>query len=424
LRALCRRAAARPAVGLGLTCLLAFAALCALVGGSVLVHPGRASVGVSPSSDYQVMTWSLRWWPWAIAHGTNPLHTGLFWPPLGFSTLWMTTIPVLSLVALPLTLAAGPLVAYNVLMLAAVPLAAGGAYLLCRELTGRLLPSVLGGLLFGLSPYMLGHMLSDHLDLVFVFPLPLLALLVVRRVRGKTSERRFVAGFAVLLLVLLGVSFELFLDLAVLVAIGSVIAYAGAGQDRRRAGRTIGLVLLAYVVCLPVLAAVAGVAFTAAHAPLRYAPSGFAIDLVNVVLPTPTVLAGRSHWLRRISEHFVSNIGERDGYLGLPLLLVAALAVRAYWRRGAAAVVGADPDRPRPSRLRFSLRVVPSARALERAARPYVRVRRAGGGVFVCAVALAARAEGASRAGRSRGHRLPAPQLLGWVASARRVVDL
>jgi hypothetical protein len=321
-------------VGLGLTCLLAFAALCALVGGSVLVHPGRASVGVSPSSDYQVMTWSLRWWPWAIAHGTNPLHTGLFWPPLGFSTLWMTTIPVLSLVALPLTLAAGPLVAYNVLMLAAVPLAAGGAYLLCRELTGRLLPSVLGGLLFGLSPYMLGHMLSDHLDLVFVFPLPLLALLVVRRVRGKTSERRFVAGFAVLLLVLLGVSFELFLDLAVLVAIGSVIAYAGAGQDRRRAGRTIGLVLLAYVVCLPVLAAVAGVAFTAAHAPLRYAPSGFAIDLVNVVLPTPTVLAGRSHWLRRISEHFVSNIGERDGYLGLPLLLVAALAVRAYWRRG------------------------------------------------------------------------------------------
>src|SRR5262249_8475858 len=70
------------------------------------------------------------------------------------------------------------------------------------------------------------------------------------------------------------------------------------------------------------------------HSPLRYAPSTFATDVLNLIVPTPTLLLGRAHVARRISEHFVSNIGEQDGYLGLPLLLIAVLAVRAYWRRG------------------------------------------------------------------------------------------
>jgi hypothetical protein len=330
----CEWAAARPGVGLAVTCAVALAAVFVLVGTVVLLHPAGATVGVSPSSDYQVMTWSLRWWPWALSHGVDPLHTRLLWPPFGFSTLWMTTIPVLSFVALPLTLGAGPLVAYNVLMLAAAPLAAGGAYLLCRELTGCFLPSVVGGLLFGLSPYMLGHLLSDHLDLVFVFPLPLLALLVVRLVRGKTSGRRFLVGFVALLLVVLGVSFELFLDLALMIAVGSVITFVGTRGRGAPIGRAIRFVLLAYGICLPVLVSVAALAFSAPHAPLRYAPSTFATDALNLIVPTPTVLLGRARVARRISEHFVSNIGEQDGYLGLPLLLIAVLAVRAYWRRG------------------------------------------------------------------------------------------
>src|SRR5207253_1993469 len=202
--------------------------------------------GLNPASDFQVMTWSLEWWPWALGHGVDLLHTHLLWPPEGFSTLWMTTIPVPALLATPLTLTVGPLVAYNVLILLSVLLATGAAYLLCHELTDRLVPSLVGGLLFGLSPYMLGHMLSQHLDLTFVFPVPLLALLVV-----------------------------------------------------------------------------------------RYSPANFSIDVLNVAIPTPTLLAGRLAAARSVSRHFVSNVGEQNGYLGIPLLVVAVLAVRAEWRRGA-----------------------------------------------------------------------------------------
>lgn len=63
------RAAARPAVGFFLACMLPALTVFVLVGVRVLAHPTRAVVGLNPASDFQVMSWSLRWWPFAIAHG-------------------------------------------------------------------------------------------------------------------------------------------------------------------------------------------------------------------------------------------------------------------------------------------------------------------------------------------------------------------
>jgi hypothetical protein len=328
------RIARQRGAGLSVICALSALVVCALVGPHVLVHPSTAAVGLNPASDFQVMTWSLEWWPWAVGHGVDLLHTYLLWPPEGFSTLWMTTIPLPALLATPVTLTAGPLVAYNVLILLSVVLATGAAYLLCRELTGRLAPSFAGGLLFGFSPYMLGHTLSQHLDLTFVFPIPLLVLLVVRRVRGRTSGRRFVVGFAVLLLVELGSSFELFVDLTLLGAVGLALALLGR-KWRSSMIRVSALVGLAYGVCLPILVPIAVLALSGQHAPLRFSPADFSIDLFNVAIPTPTLLSGGFEPMRAVSRHFVSNVGEQNGYLGIPLLVVAALAVRAEWRRGA-----------------------------------------------------------------------------------------
>jgi len=322
-------------IGLAAAAALAALTLVGLVGLGVLLHPGRSVIGRNPAADFQIMTWSLAWWPWAIRHGVNPLHTTLLWSPTGFSTLWMTTIPVPALLALPLTLTAGPLVAYNALMAAAVVLATGAAYLLCHELTGRAVPSLLGAVVFGLSPYMLGHTLSEHLDLVFVFPLPLLTLLGIRYARHKTSSRRFVLGSALLLLILMGSSLELFVDLTLIIVVVGAVGVAFAPQWRPLLTRIGAGVTLAYAACLPVLGPVAILGLSSAHGPVRNAPSGYAVDLLNVVVPTPTTLVGVWNWLHVISGHFVGNIGERDGYVGLPLLAVAVLTLRSEWRRGA-----------------------------------------------------------------------------------------
>ncbi len=329
--------AARPvAAGFVLTCLIALLVLSVVVGDAVLLHPQRGIVGSNPNSDFQIMTWSLDWWPWAIAHGTNPLHTHLLWAPGGFPTLWITGIPAVAFFALPLTLTLGPLFAYNALMFAAVALAAGCAYLLCLEVAGRTGPAVVGGLMFGLSPYMLGHTLSQHLNLTFVWPIPLIGWAIVRRARGSWQRTRtFTLAVAGLLVVELGSSLEIFLDLTIVLAIAFVVALIGASEKRRDVLHLGGTVGLAYCVSLPFVGAVAYLALTTSHGSLAYPPADYSVDLANVVIPTPLSLLGAGHTMRGLSRHFVGNIGEQDGYLGLPALVLVLLAARARWRQGA-----------------------------------------------------------------------------------------
>ena len=74
---------------------------------------------------------------YAIAHGLNPLYSSRMAAQAGHSLAWVTTVPPLALLATPLTLAAGPVVAFNLLAAAALPVSAWAAFVLCRRLTGR-----------------------------------------------------------------------------------------------------------------------------------------------------------------------------------------------------------------------------------------------------------------------------------------------
>lgn len=321
--------------GLLAVCAAAGVAGVLLVGPQVLLHPGRSAVGFNPASDFQIMTWSLRWWPWALGRGLDPFHTALLWRPSGFSTLWITSIPFPALLGLPMTLGAGPLVAYNLLMLAAPVLAAGGAYLLCFELSGRIAPSLLGGLAFGFSPYMLGHTLSQHLNLTFVFPLPLLALVGVRHLRGKTGGRCAAVLAVALLLMLAGSSLELYVDCVALLALSLPLALLLARASRPLVRRLIRLAGWSVAGSLLLLLPVAVLALVQPHSQTQNPPDLYAVDLLNLLVPTPTLLLGLAHPAEALSAHFVGNIGERDGYLGVPLVVVGVLALRAHWRRGA-----------------------------------------------------------------------------------------
>src|SRR5438132_1425304 len=84
-----------------------------------------------------------------------------------------------SLALAPITVLAGPVVAYNLAALAAPALAGWGAFLLCRQVTRSFWPSVAGGYLFAFSSYEIGQMGAGHLNLTLVFALPLAAYLVL-----------------------------------------------------------------------------------------------------------------------------------------------------------------------------------------------------------------------------------------------------
>ena len=160
-------------------------------------------------TDARLYQWGLAWTPWALLHGHSPLFAHNVFSPAGID------ISLGHLHAepwdrrLPADRAFGTLVSLNVLLLLAPALAAWATYLVCHRLTQRFWPSVLGGLFFGFSTFIAGHMV-DHLNLVTIFPVPLAVYLVIRRIEGSLGTLVFMVLLTLDLLFLFGVSTELF----------------------------------------------------------------------------------------------------------------------------------------------------------------------------------------------------------------------
>ena len=73
----------------------------------------------SPDENFYV--WSLRWLPYAITHGLNPLYSNQIMAPGGISLAWTTPAPAAAVAMWPVTAVLGPVVAYNLTLLLAPP---------------------------------------------------------------------------------------------------------------------------------------------------------------------------------------------------------------------------------------------------------------------------------------------------------------
>ena len=246
--------------------------------------------------------------------------------PDGWNLAWTSAIPGPALLAWPLTAAFGPIAAYDVLALAAPPLSAWCAYLLCRELGTGGWAAAAGGLVFGFGTYEAAETLN-HLNLALVFTLPLAGLVVARYLRGALSDRWFVALLA---LCILGI-FATFLETLFWATLGGAIALGAGllvtrGRERAILLRCLLLAGLAYGLALLVASPYLWVAL--AHPdPLAINGRGFELDLANLLVPT-RVTAIRPGFLRHAATQLGGqNLTEQVGYIGpvLPLLAVFAL---------------------------------------------------------------------------------------------------
>jgi hypothetical protein len=195
----------------------------ALFGVHIIRHLGSRIVASDPIDSSQFM-WFFAWWPHALLHGLNPFVTHVMFVPDGFNLTWATGMPGPSLLLAPITLAFGPAVTWNVIQLASPALSAWTAFLLCRHVTGRTAPSLVGGYIFGFSPYMLTH-LTGGPYLALVPLLPVFVLLVLRRLEGSIGSRAFVVWMALAMIAQFSISSEV---LATATLFGIVIAQLSA----------------------------------------------------------------------------------------------------------------------------------------------------------------------------------------------------
>jgi hypothetical protein len=284
-------------------------------------------------ADVEEYAWFLQWVPSAIIHGHNPLFTDWGNYPFGANGVTNTSLPLLGVLAAPLTFATNVFVSVTAFFMLAFPLSALGGYALCRRFVVWRPAAFIGGLLYGFSPYMAGQGLG-HLHLVFV-PLPPLILLTFYEIATRSKRNRLWIVAAVLVILQFFISIEVLATTLVVAAIGLIVAFVlFPVEGRARLGPALTSlvkagVVVAVVLVYPAWYFVSGPAHVSG---VIQTTSLYRADLLGPVVPNSMLHAHVSAWTAT-TDTFAGALSENGSYLGIPLIILLIVGIVVLWRR-------------------------------------------------------------------------------------------
>lgn len=276
--------------------------------------------------------WGIVWVPFAAGHHLNPLFSDYMNAPAGFNTLWTNpeTIPITLL--WPVTAVWGPVATYNLVMTGSTVLAALFAFLAIRRYVPGTLAPAAGGLVYGFSPYVLGHLLG-HANLVMSAVTPPLALLLIDELVIRQRLRPLTLAILIALLATLQffIAQEILLTEAIAAGVLiAVLALTHRQAFKQRAPYVMRVLLGAAVSSAVLLGYPTWYQFYGPARPqgVVHPPDIFVTDPLNFLIPGPVELIAPSA-LHQVTKHFTGNASEWNAYIGLPL---AALLAYTLWR--------------------------------------------------------------------------------------------
>jgi hypothetical protein len=234
-------------VGLGVVGL--FAALTV-----ALTWPQAAylSTHVPPHDDSLLSIWRIAWIAHALASGVSLVNANIFHPEL--RTLAYTDAVLLQgLTAAPFIRAgASPVLVYNLLILGSIALSGAAMCLLATRLTGSLASGLVAGTIFAFVTFRFDHYM--HLELQATVFLPLVVWFLDRAF--ESGRWRDMAGFGACLVlqVLSGIYYSVFLATALAIAIPWRWMTLAAPARLRFARQLVTVAIVSSVVAAPYLA--------------------------------------------------------------------------------------------------------------------------------------------------------------------------
>lgn len=293
------------------------------LGWRLIHHPGRDLVGYNAQKDPEAFLWSFAWWPHAIASWTNPFVTHAIYAPVGIDLAWTTSVPALAIVFSPVTVVFGPAVAYNLAAVLLPVASAWTAFLLCRSLTGSTWASLIGGYLFGFSSFTLGHEYGGDLNLIGSFLVPLIALVLVKHVRGELGRKALTWRLGFLLGLEFWISTEIVATVTVVLLFAVAIGLVLLPSSRRRLAHATLPITGAFTIAAVLAAPLIYYTWVGARPP-GYG-TGPPADLLNLIVPTQLIALGGSTFAHVSSAFIPYNDYERDSYLGIPAIAILIL---------------------------------------------------------------------------------------------------
>jgi hypothetical protein len=313
----------------GAAALLIYLGLSTLLFGRAL-GGGLSSFYVGNGPDPPQSIWFLAWWAHALAGRVNPFFTHAVWAPKSYNLAWTASIPLAAWLMLPITRTLGAVAAYNILCLLCPAVVGWAAFVLCRHIVREFAPALLGGLVFGFSPYLVCKLLGN-INLALVPTIPLAVYLTLRVLDGTMRRRTFIVLLALTLCAQFLLFIEIFATMTMSAAIAITIALLVSGEsDRGRVRALILPIALSYTLAITLLVPYLYYlfAFGFPRGAIWSTNTG-SIDLLNFLVPVPTNALGRLDAMRAISMNFRAGIYDTDAYLGLTLVAAIAMA----WRR-------------------------------------------------------------------------------------------
>ena len=295
----------------------------------------RAGIG-----DPAQMVWFLAYTPHALAHGLDPFWSNLIDYPTGVNLADNTSVPLLGVLAWPVTATLGPVSAFNLLLRLGIFLSASSLFLVLHRWVASRFACFIGGLLFGFGPYIVGQSISNtHINLLFVPLFPLLVL-VVDEIVARQCWSWKTAGVALGLLASaqMMIAPELLSDFGVVALVVLIfLAFRYRNQVRSHLAYAIRAVVESLVIYLVLCGfQIWTMLFGKGHLHgAVYAVShlqSFHNSLVELFLPTQQQLLTTAR-LSNTLHLPTRDLNELGGYLSIPLAVVLVLTVIFLWRR-------------------------------------------------------------------------------------------
>lgn len=293
------------------------------------------------SQDPQLFLWWMSWVPHSIAHGLNPLHPTVVQYPLGTNSLWNTSIVLPSLLMAPITLWFGPILSWNLLMTAS-PVLSG---LAARAVIGRFVhhpsASLVGGLVYGFSPYMIVELEGHAHLLITIFPPVALLCLHELFIRQRRSPRLVGVALGLAATAQLLIGEEVLLVTAIGCGLVAVIVLSrSTTQLRQRMARGLSGLVIAGLVALGTGGPLIGFQFAGPQAAGCCLPniSRYVLDAETLVVPTGYQLL-HTTGTKEIAARW-RGFNESNGYLGVPLIVLIAAALVVMRRRAEIVAAG------------------------------------------------------------------------------------
>ena len=237
----------------------------------------------------------MNWTPFAITHGLNPFTSNYLNYPTGMNMMWNNGMPVLGVLLWPITATGGAVLTDNVITTASFALSAFFAYFAIRRYIPARFAALVGGLIYGFSPYMFAQGAVHAQQIAYAMTIPL-AFLLVDEALIRQRMRPWLLGLliAALGIVQFFILEEYFLtELLAAAVLTLILALSRRDQIRVRlpyAVRAVGTaaIVVGAALAYPVVA-------VQLHGPARVVgnvrdPQVWVTDLLNLVVPTSTQL--------------------------------------------------------------------------------------------------------------------------------------